>query len=404
MIFPSDQTSKFIMLQKANERKLERFIEFFEYAIYKFSWILNYNKNPIGGNNHTHGGVIDLLSKIKIPRQACEDWVIEAEHGFLHSFCVLYMAYCLHKNKKWLWNNLHWYERKIDRKLPRYTYADNLIVSCLLHDIMRYVYNGDHKNHDEKLINITDLLLPETYTHSNPKKDSLLVQADRLELLRFETHIDWLDWSMINQSIETYGGIDLIRHFYEHIRPVIHKMFIGRKDIWFSHALEVQDHPIWNGAEKKYRQQNVKNNLGVSYYPKHHWIPLDEGYKSHMKPEYEKYFSVHSGKLPISNCIGHTRGYYRSHGVINLQTIKKYKCDISCAPPSTGGRDHMFIVQNQKLPTREWCFLYDFGTNLDNQFEQIELKDLMTLKAKIFNGIYRSTELFLNHFECLSYS
>lgn len=399
MLFTFDRKERFISLQKQNEERLQQFVEFFEYACYKFSWILNYNKNPIGGNNHTHGGVVELLDKISVPRDAYLKWVLEPEHGFCHSFCVLYFAYCLHEDKSWLWDDLHWYERRIDRGRPRFTHADNLIVSCLLHDFMRYV-DGDQSRHDQRISEITDLLLPETYSHSHPVEESLLVKADRLELLRYEDHHSWIDHSLIDKSVNAYGK-ESLSHFFSHIRPVLERMFVGRNDIWFSHALEIRKHPIWNHVDEKYLPPNLEDNLGVDYYPRIHWIPEDPGYKHHMKEEYEKYFSVHTGKLPFENCIAYTRGYYRAQAIIDKSTVKKYGCDIRCAPPSTAGRDHVFVVQNQRIPTKEWCFLYDFGTNQDNQFDQIELRDLRTLKASLFNDIYRASQMFLNHFECL---
>lgn len=395
-----DKIRRFIELQRENEAKLQQFIEFFEFAIYKLSWILNYNKNPVGGNNHTHGGVIDLLNHIRVDRQAYDKWVLEAEHGFLHGFCTLYMAYCLSPDKDALWEDLKWYERHIDRGRPRFTPTDNLIVSCLLHDFMRFIYT-DPIGHDKKLIELTDKLLPETYQHANPVEESILVAADRLELLRYTDHASWVETQRLEKHAKTYGGWDLLNHFYNHIRPVIEKLFTGRNDVWFSHALEVLAHPIWQSTDKKDIPSEVEDNLGVPYYPKFHWKPVDEGYKAHMKPEYEKYFSVHSGRLPFANCIEHTKGYYRAQAIINLETVKKYGCDVTCAPPSTGGRDHLFIVQHQKLPTKEWCFLYEFGTNHENQFRQIELNDLCTITAKLFTHIHRSTEMFLINMLCL---
>jgi len=394
-----ERITKFIALQRENEKKLEQFIEFFEFACYKFSWILNYNKNPVGGTNHIHGGVVELLNRIKVKKWAVDAWTHEAEHGFLHGFCTLYMAYCLAPDKNKLWDDLKWYERHIDRGLPRFTHTDNLIVSCLIHDIIRFVSDDEH---DKNLLTISGELLPEVYSHSNPPSDSLLVGGDRLELMRYADHESWVDKEKLEGYVQTYGGWDLIKHFYTHIRPVIEKLFVGRNDIWFSHALEVLAHPIWKSVDKKDIPLEVEDNLGVSYYPKFHWKPMDEGYKAHMKPEYEKYFSVHSGKLPFSNCIEYTRGYYRAQAIIPLETVKKYGNEIACAPPSTGGRDHVFIVQNQKIPTKEWCFLYEFGTNHENQFQQIELDDLRTIKAKLFKDIHRATEMFLIHLLCLS--
>ncbi len=406
MLFPIKrkglEEQGFINLQNSNEQKLEQFIEFFEYACYKFSWILNYNKNTVGGNNHTHGGVIELLNRIRIPRDACEKWILESEHGFLHGFCTLYLAYCLHPKKQLLWDDLHRYERHIDRGLPRFTFADNMIVSYLFHDMMQFIYPDHPEDHDKKLSELSNLFLPEVYTHSNPTSDSFLTNADRLELMRFKDYADWLDFSKIEKPTNEYGGTSLINHFYDHIRPVIEKMFVSRNDIWFSHALEVPEHPIRkNAIWKTTGVSDVKNNLGVSFYPKFHWMPIDEGYKAHMQPEYEKYFSVHSGRLPFNNCIAFTKGYYRSQAIISLADVKKHNCEITCAPPSTAGRDHLFVIQNQKIPTKEWCFLYDFGTNKENQFQQIELNDLITMKASLFNHIYRATETFLINLICL---
>lgn len=406
MLFSINKFKKFKKLQKANEEKMAQFLEFFEYACYKLSWILNSPKRQrLDGNNHTHGGVVDFLSRIKLPKSICEKWILEPEHGFIHGFCTLYFAYQLHPNKKKLWDDLVWYEKKVDRGRPRFTETDNLVVSCLLHDIMRLIYNEDH---DAKLTEISPLFLPETYTHSNPKEESLLVWGDRLELMRFADHESWLDFSKINNQIELYGGLDLIKHFFQHIRPVLEKMFVDRYDIWFSHALEGPDFPVWSSMGYK---ESDMNNLGVSYYPKFHWIPLDSGYKEHMRPEFEKYFSVHSGRLPFTNCLSHKKVYYGVQGIISLNTIKKYGCEISCAPPSTAGRDHVFIVENQKLPTKEWSFLYEnendthekkVNPTYSNQFDQIEKSDLNSIKSSLFNDIYRVSELFITHLLCLS--
>ena len=311
----------------------------------------------------------------------------------------MYFAFCLHKDHKFLWDNLHIYDRQVDSNLPKFTYADNLIVSCLLHDFMRFVDGVNDSNHDQRLIEITDLLLPETYTHSNPPNEELiLIQADRLELLRYKDK-DWINESLIKKNL--YGGEECLSHFFQHIRPVLEKMFIGRCDIWFSHALEIRKHPIWNAVNKEKLPVNLENNLGVNFYPKIHWIAEDFGYKHNMKEEYEKYFSVHTGKLPFKNCIAFTKDYYHTQAIISKETIKKYGCNVKSAPPSTAGRDHLFIVQNQKIPTSEWIFLYDFDNNTANQFDQIELDDLRTIKAKLFNDIYRATNVFLNHFESL---
>ena len=404
---PKNSNDKFKTLQDENEKKLTQFVEFFEYACYKLSWILNSPKRQrLDSNNHTHGGVVNLLNRLKLPKSIWEKWILEPEHGFMHGFCTLYFAYHLHPNKQALWDDLAWYERKVDRHKPRFTKADNLIVSCLIHDVMRLVYS---ENHDIKLMELSPLLLPEVYTHSNPEKDSLLVLSDRIELMRYQDYKIWVDESKLTKQIELYGGFDLINHFFKHIRPVLENMFVNRYDIWFSHALEIQDFPIWKAMDNG---KPDANNFGVPYYPKFHWVPLDPGFTAYMKPEYKKYFSVHSGRLPFINCLSHTHRYYGVQGIISLNTIKKYGCEISCAPPSTAGRDHVFIVENNKLPTKEWSFLYDNKNDThetvkptyvkESHLDQIEESDLTTMKASLFNDIYRVSELFVTNLLCLS--
>jgi len=139
----------------------------------------------------------DLFSLLEgqISTIAFENWIFDEDHGYQHCLSVLYLAY------------------KMSNEL---NLSKNLIMSCMIHDIMRFV-SGDY-GHDFALHKISKKLLPETYWHTNPIAETPLILADRLELLRFNDN-SWIDFNLLSNSILAYGGANKVDEFFNFVRP-----------------------------------------------------------------------------------------------------------------------------------------------------------------------------------------
>ena len=375
----------FSELQQANEGKLWEFCDFLEMAFCKRCWLDSHKT----GNRpyHTHGGVLELLAELDVTDDEIDRWIADLEHGFLHGFLVLYFAYQLHPSKNELWDSVFCYNEQ--KKRPeRITHGDRLVISCLLHDFMRI---RGSEPHDQSLTSLSGSLDPVTYTHSDPPAtdiDHPLIGADRLELLRYPDSNEWCDPNVLRPYIQSYGEKQ-INHFFRHIRPVLMKMIAGREDIWISHVLEINWMPM----------EPIRDNKGVDFYPKSHWMPSDPAYAEALSPEATKYISVNFGKLPSTNCLAHTSVKDASRGMITLANLRKNGCELRAAPASITGRDHPFLVENAKIPTNEWMFLY---INI-NYMDMFDINDnLHCLNESLFNRIFHLVGEFLVKMRALS--
>lgn len=371
----------FNQFQIINEQKLLKFIEFFESAICKRCWAATYNCH--GRPYHNHGGILEIIHEFKLERTNFNKWVHEQSHGFLHGFMTLYFAYCLHPNKDELWNSCFFYNEK-KSNYPRVKQGDQFVVSAIMHDFIKTV-EENHNCHDKKLRDISENFDPVVYSHSTPSQSDIahpIIGADRLELMRFSDYSEWCDMKLLMPYIKNYGSINLIAHFFRHIRPVIQKMFLHRNDIWISHILEVTWQPI----------VNIKDNKGTRFYPKSHWKAEDPAYSENYVKDLEKYFSVNMGTLSHPTCLTHAKPHHGPIGLISLSSLKENSCELKPAPPSTCGRDHPFVLENKMLPISQWSYLYTEESQL-SQFDHND--DFHVISKDLYFKLYHVTENFL---------
>ncbi|MEI8270935.1 MAG: hypothetical protein WCG45_06240, partial [bacterium] len=168
-----------------------------------------------------------------------------------------------------------------------------------------------------------------------------------------------------------YGGQDLINHFLKNIKPALEKLFKNRDEIWISH------------------QSEIAFTEDATIYPKDHWNSVDDGFEW---KEINK-FSVYTGKL-YEKCFHHSF-HINSNEIVGLTTvslIKKYGCEIECAPhDTTWGRDHLFVLKKNDLPYEAWIMTYKHQTELNNLSKNAHI-----INADLFYRIYNTSENIIN--------
>jgi hypothetical protein len=73
----------------------------------------------------------------------------------------------------------------------------------------------------------------------------------------------------------------------------------------------------------------------------------------------------------------------QSRELPELDPERKYGCRIVCAPPSSAGRDHPFVKEENPIPLNEWLFLYE---NLSET--KIFDQDVNIMSASLFNKTF----------------
>jgi len=173
---------------------------------------------------------IDAYNKRKKPVTIddLKKWNKDTEHGFLHGFLTGFIAFILKGHAKE--NRL---EKEFSYEYRKKETAD-LFCSILIHDFCRI---HSDENHDENLKNFFPNALSETFTHTNSTKEneSILIQADRLALLRYTEN--WFDSSYVEKYVDP-ETVELIDFFYKHYYPKLKKMFDHMDDCWITHHLE----------------------------------------------------------------------------------------------------------------------------------------------------------------------
>ena len=312
-----------------------------------------------------------------------EKWVNDTEHGFLHGFLVSFFCYTMFEKKTELHKKISvdgsiFSINKKTAILKSYNEknieTEKLFYSCFFHDYVKVCYGIEP--HDNLLRNYFSNCLEETYSHKYPEKETNLIQGDRTELLRYKDYKNWCDFSKIKIFRKD------IFHFYKHIRPALEMIIRYRNDPWISHVSETEE-------------KHIKN------YPENRWIAIDP----HMEKvnEYEKYFSVNTGYLPIDKCHEHTIKSKANlkeltlTGIIPKSLILKFKNEITYAPNSTWGRDHPFVKENNKIPIEEWIFLYQKIDDL----KSINTTNIKTLNIETLNMFWDIKEKILCKIETM---
>lgn len=349
----------FYELNLINEKRLEEYLDLLELVLCKRCWRRTHN---LGKPYHHHGGILQIIESAKLSRNYIDAWKSDLEHGLCHGLVVGFFATFLSGKMEEFKISIctegsNWSRSrgvKVESSKLKPYVAENFIMSCLFHDLMKCV--GEEEDHDLKLRNVFSNFEEEIYTHGNPPSPNHpLVKADRLELFRFDDHEEWVDMEKLRPALSGYGEL-AIRHFYKHIRPVIKKVIEDIEDVWFSHVLEEScpDH------------QRVMRESG---YPDFHWRVADP--QMPLESDTELYFSVNSGFLPFDKCLAHTQKAMNGDviGLISKRRAKSLGVEVTAAPASSWGRDHVFF-KHSGIPYKEWLFLY---TKKPAKFHTIKL-------------------------------
>jgi len=284
-------------------------------------------------NRHTDNAVSkSLLPNCRLTKTDLVKWRLDPEHGLLHGLTTAYFAVKLASG---------W---RIPTLLENVD-VQRLMASCLVHDYAR-VAKGQEL-HDQELRTYFALLLPETYSHSNPPDAVPLVQADRLELLRYEDK-SWIDLDRIFDPLPHEAAYFEVWAFYRFIRPALARLFQGRTDMWLRHGAEETE------ARKKFPNEPMvsrSKEVWPHYYYRWPGFP----------PEY---WAVEVGELARSHNKPHLVDCFFPSG---LMTIDEYR---ACAgQPSivpADGREHE--IAYGEIPLQKWIFVFeDHRLNLERQ-------------------------------------
>jgi hypothetical protein len=157
--------------------------------------------------------------------QDVEDYFKDIEHGFLHGFCVSFWGFLLKSTEFEQSNNLNRETYEIDES--NYTVK---LMSCLLHDFLRTSSSGHlGGHHDQELRKVIPKLCQETYSHSDGEADHEVIVGDKIELMRYSPD-GWIDYSTLPDHDE-----EMVKLFYQNIRPALEYYTIHQDDVWLYH-------------------------------------------------------------------------------------------------------------------------------------------------------------------------
>ncbi len=141
----------------------------------------------------------------EIPINLIHNWIKDTEHGVFHGLMVGFIAY-----------------------LYQPSTAINLFYDFILHDFIKCSFGN--QDHDISLKQYF-VLDEETYRHSNPSDIyHPLVVADRVELMRYPDHKQWLKWDQLDYPLPW----NFIHNFYAIDRPKLEKKFTDQIKNTFS--------------------------------------------------------------------------------------------------------------------------------------------------------------------------
>lgn len=319
-------------------KKIENFVDFFCYSICASGCFSKSSELRSAFLGHHKGALLQLFANGEedIEDRHIDKWLLDTEHGFLHGFLVCFFSFYLSNQK--LPSHIFHYSKKNDPV----TKEESLIASCLLHDFLRPI--GIDNKHDAKLRSFFNGLDEATYTHSNPPDEwHPLVMGDRIELMRYADHCNWIDRGVIERYMDKEMH-RITKVIYEIIRPALVKIIEGRNEIWIRHSPE-------DIIKSKLSQQE-----SLEIFPSYYWRQESE------------FWPIEIGSLPFKHCILHGNGHdpleYNPYGMITMGDLRKYGYKMS----STPSRDHLSVKSD--IPLKEWIFVID---NSEKNLRKLEL-------------------------------
>lgn len=288
---------------------------------------------------HHHGSIYQLLQDVSFTDEQVNAWERDIEHGVFHGIMVAYWAtrsirgVVLERTMK----------QSGDLFVPDKPHDfETLVLGCLLHDVVRCA--GPDVDHDSKLRKHAPNLLDDVYSHSKPESTTKLVQADRIELMRYP---DWKSW-VTTDVLATTGCSSQASIFYNSIRPALAKLWSNRHSVWVRHGAEVD---LVEPFDK--------------------W---PQGYEGSM-------VAVDTGKLaqfstmrnPVPGCLFDNSIGFFPRGLVPAEVVRNagfsfrpYTLRVRPNRPIQG-RDHLALSPDFSLPIHDWVFLHRWHHWRENQ-------------------------------------
>ena len=363
-------TDEFIKLQVENELRLWKFLDFVEHVLCGACWRQRRIVESDGVLNqqlyHHDGGFLKLLSQQSISKQDFLNWFHDEKHGFIHGFLVAFYYYQLLKDKTKLHSGLscHSFEKL---KSDNYE-CSKILYSCLFHDFIKSV--SEAEPHDELLEKFFPNCLTETYNHSNPTSENLLVRSDRLDLARFDDYADWVDFTKLR--IGDFGHREYF-HFIKHIRPAISKIISGHDDVWICHNNEAIM-TIKDFKHRKFYPETFQDYFGNQFAITHTDL------FSVSSNDYDNWPRACSGAKYRPSVVSHGNGIV---GCVPNNKLSEYgKVSVLNAifvKDQHVSRDHFYFKIHKQIPIKEWVFLY----SITDHFKEINLSDAILINQDL---------------------
>lgn len=268
---------------------------------------MQYAGNP-GNDSHTvfighHSGEFNKAvdGARRISYEDFRTFEQDPKHGLMHGLCTGFLGFLAHP--PYLTDFVEIRGVVSDKGGAH----SKFFASALLHDFVKCV-TGEHADHDKDLQEFFPNLLPITYRHVKPVRCfHPIIAGDRMELLRFEDHADWVDSREVEAACDT-APWELAATFRTFFLPAFKKLLRHRNEPWFKH-----------GAE--------------SLHPTGHWdsdFDWDKGFypqsDTHMNMlsghGSREGYSVDTMASPFGECFTHGAEYSQFGGILPVRAIE----------------------------------------------------------------------------------
>jgi len=245
-----------------------------------------------------------------LPFEDVRMWRENTGHGMFHGLCVGFQASLAYPT-------LYAKASLVNLVTSKESEHAATFAAALLHDYVKCIEGEGVVNHDSRLKSVFPRLPEFTFCHSKPKDPkNPLVAGDRMDLMRYGDHSDWVDHNMLKEACSTFSP-ELAQAFHTMIRPALLKLYKGRNEVcWIKHGAESR-HPTLKAKEL---------DLSLDHYPQsgsHMNVLLGIG---------EEGYSVDTMPGPFGNCFTHCLEYNIFGGVAPVSKFSRNADIVPCRP------------------------------------------------------------------------
>lgn len=311
-------------------------------------------------------------------------WSNDTEHGLFHGFCVGFLGE-LSRAGGYRFNEKLLFQHLVDKGAHQpISEPTMLFASALFHDFYRCV-TGEAEHHDMHLARYFDGLAPITYLHSAPQdpKHPLIV-GDRVELLRYTDHSEWVRREDVEAACTHACPWDLIDVFYKSFRPALEKIYKYRSEPWFKHGAEAR-HPCakWHDPD-----------FDKGHYPQA-GTHMEVSFRGELKG-----YSVDTLVNPVGACTGKNHGaeYQIFGGIIPVRHIRAagagaVPCELEKPLEQMTGFEHPALVGYPEL--EKWVFWYCIPLETNKYRDLIEdliARDIAVLPLDLLRRWWQTSQ------------